>query len=351
MATLTEFAYHTRKFVKYGGAALIFIIVGRLILNMAINLWKQLHPPPPPPPTVAFGKLPALTFPVSDYDGLFKYQVETPNQKLPVFPDRATIYFMPSIQANLLALDKAKQKAVLLGFTQAPQPFKDEEVYRWVKNEVAARILEMNIISGTFTLTYSWENDPTILSQKNLPGEEQAKIEISNFLQKAGLYEEDLQLGEKKVSYLKTSGRKLLPAVSLSEANFVQVEMFRADIEELPVLTPDPSKGIISFTLSGAADSQRKIVSVDYNYFPVKYDSFATYPIKTAATALEQLKSGQGFIASWNKSENRTIIIRRVYLAYLDIKQPQKFLQPIIVFQGDDNFTAYVPAVTSQWVN
>jgi len=255
MASLTEISSTTRKLVKYGSAALVFIIIGRVVLSLAVNLYNQLNPPPPPPPTTAFGKLPSISFPVSDYDGLFKYQVQTPTQKLPEFPDRAVVYFMPSTQPNLLALDRAKQKAALLGFAQAPEETPEEDIYQWIRNDAASTILKMNIISGSFKLAYAWENDPNILNQKSLPGEEQAKVEVQNYLQKAGLLETDLQLGKKQINYLKISGRKLVPAVSLSEANFVNVEMFRQNIEELPVLTPDPDKGIVSFILSGSQES------------------------------------------------------------------------------------------------
>ncbi|NMB56402.1 hypothetical protein GYA19_00515, partial [Candidatus Beckwithbacteria bacterium] len=43
------------------------------------------------------------------------------------------------------------------------------------------------------------------------------------------------------------------------------------------------------------------------------------------------------------------IMIRNISLAYFDSKLPQKYLQPIYVFEGDDNsnreFIAYIPAL------
>jgi len=40
-----------------------------------------------------------------------------------------------------------------------------------------------------------------------------------------------------------------------------------------------------------------------------------------------------------------------VYLAYYDSLDPQTYLQPVFVFEGDDDFLAYVPAVEAAWVD
>lgn len=346
MASLTETAFYTRKIIKYLALSLSVLIIGRMFFNLISSIWRQFHPPAPPPPTVSFNKLPEIVFPLQEKTNNLQFKLETITGSMPKLPDRAKVFFMPYLQPNLLAPDRAKNKARFMGFKTEPKII-SEKIYQWIKNKDNQTKLEMNIFSGSFTYSYDWENDKTIALEKNLPGKEASLQEARNFLQRAQIIEEDILNGKNKIKYFQIQGGKLSPAISLSEANFVQIEMFRKDIENLPVLTSSPNKGIIDMLLSGNNNDDKKIVKVEFNYFPIKYDSWGTYPLKTANQAWQELKNGQGFIASWNKSNN--IIIRKVYLAYFDSFKPQKFLQPIIVFEGDNNFIAYISAITDDW--
>ena len=49
------------------------------------------------------------------------------------------------------------------------------------------------------------------------------------------------------------------------------------------------------------------------------------------------------------QSESGQVVIREVYLAYYDAGEQVEFYQPVIVFAGDNNFIAYVPAVTADY--
>lgn len=347
MPTLTTTAYYTRKVVKYGSVVLVILIFSKVIIEGAIAFWKKIHPPAPPAPTVIFGKIPAIEFPPKENIGGLEYVLETPTGALPEFPDRAKVFFVPYQRPNLLALDRAKQEAKLMDFTNEPLKL-SEKMYKWIKANNELATLEMDVFSGSFTYNYNWQLDQNILSGKSLPGKEQAKTEAINFLKKVNILEDDLLNGRAEVEYLKLSGSSLMPAVSPSEANFCRVDMFRQNVDELSVLTATQTKGIVTIMFSGIYQYEKRVVKVEFNYFPIKYDSMGTYPIKTAATALQELKMGQGFIARWSGSGS-SVVIRRIYLAYYDSEKPQNYLQPIIVFEGDDNFFGYVSAVTAEW--
>jgi hypothetical protein len=77
-------------------------------------------------------------------------------------------------------------------------------------------------------------------------------------------------------------------------------------------------------------------------------DESGTYPIKSATTAFEDLKSGNAFILS-HSGDSTNVKIKKVYLALFYEGKLQKYLTPVIVFEGDNNFLAYVPAVTDEW--
>lgn len=362
MSRLTHTAITTKKALKYGTIGLAAYLILRLVFIGAVNLWRKLHPPPASAPTVAFGKLPPIEFPQSVADG-FSYQLETPTGALPRFSDRAAVYFMNYKRPNLLALDRAKQTAKLLGFTSNPIAI-DVETYSWSQQLPAILELQMNIVTGAFAINYQWQNDDQILVEKNLSGNNQAIQEAKSYLERAQLLADDLELEEIKVSYLKAVAGKLLPAVSLSEANFVKVDFFRKSIEEIalttleavslippkkiPTVTAEPENGVVSFIFSGSLIPQKRIVHVAYNYFPVVYESSSTYPLKDAAAAWEEIKNNNAYVAQV-KEGIKDVVVRKIYLAYYDTGS-QKFLQPVYVFEGDEEFIAYVSAVASEWV-
>lgn len=348
MATLTVTAFYTRKTIKYGAIALVAFVVLKFSLGLASDIWRRLNPPPPPPPTVAFGKLPPIAFPEQEDLPELTFRLETIQGGLPTLDDVSKAYFMPKEGPNLLALDRAQEKARRMGFLTSPTAI-SPTVYAWNNNAVPPTILEMDIISGNFSLRYAYENDQTLLNQKNLPSNEQAATEAKTFLSSNRLLESDLSTGRIEFFYLRFMPPNLISAISLSEADFVRANIFRADLDGMRILPPNPRKALISILFSGRRETGRRILEVKYIYFPIERTTFATYPLKTSTQAWDELQQGNGFIANLGQNENGEITIRRVYLAYFDSETPQHFLQPIFVFEGDRDFYAYVPAVSSEW--
>jgi hypothetical protein len=346
MATLTETAYYTRRFINLSIFTIIFLIIFKIAWGKGVAWWRKNHPPPPPPPTVSFGKLPKIQFPQQKKLDL-SYRLETPSGGLPDFGPQAKVYFIPAKKPNLLALERAKILARNLGFIQEPEKI-SETVYRWTNYEGLVSILEMDIITQNFQIKKQWQEDQSILINKRLPNQEMAIMEAENFLQKAGLLYDDLKNGTKKVSFWKFTPQALTPVLSLSEADFVKVVFLRASLDEMPIMPPNPQKGLISVLISGSTQFNKRILEVEFSYAPVLKDTFGTYPLKTPAQAWEELKAGKAFVANLGNNQ-KEITIRRVYLAYFESNQPQEYLQPIYVFEGDNNFVAYVPAITNQW--
>ncbi|MFC1627146.1 hypothetical protein ACFL18_01145 [Patescibacteria group bacterium] len=348
MATLTETAQSARKLIKVGG----LLIVVFLILKAGIFVYQKylvvVNPPPPPSPTVEFGKLPSVSFPKKLHPEL-TLRLETPTGGTPSLGDRATVYLMPIKRSNFLALEQASETAKKLGFSSKPKEI-TERRYKWENSEFLPSELEMDIIDGSFIIKRNWQADPTILSEKQLPGKEQTTVEVKNFLREGGLMTDELNEAQVEVSYLTFSSGQYQEAISLSEADFVKANVFRPDIEESRVLPADPSKGIISIIFSGSRESEKRVVQAEYNYFPVNIDQLATYPIKTASQAWRELQTRQGYIASIGNNPTGVIAIRRIYLGYYDSETPTGFLMPIIIFEGDNDFYGYVSAITNEWL-
>jgi hypothetical protein len=115
-------------------------------------------------------------------------------------------------------------------------------------------------------------------------------------------------------------------------------------------VTPYPDEGAISFVFSGSKDIKKRVLQFAYTFWSIDYTTTATYGLKTSATAWEELQNGKGYIARYPTDGSTNVIIRNAYLAYYDSLDPQTYLQPVFVFEGDNDFLAYVPAVASPWI-
>jgi len=348
MASLTETAYYARKTIHYGILALVFLIVGKIVLNLAIDIYRKINPPPPPPPTVGFGKLPAIEFPSKDRPRL-TLKLETISDALPEFDDQTKVYLMPVALPNLLGLERATQVAAKLGFLFEPVA-QSNRLFEFNKASPVPSRLEYDIITGNFLLHVAWFNDPDFLKQKFLPSEPQAIAEAKGYLRTAELLAEGLAESDVTVTPLKAKGIELERAVSLSEADFIQIDLFRQPLEaDKPNITPVKTEGVVRVIISGSREQGERVIYTKYDYYPVNAAGFETYPLKTTQAAWEELMNGSGYIVSSDKNEGQATV-RSVKLGYFDAYEPQNYFQPVYIFEGDDNFTAVVPAIDPVWI-
>ncbi len=350
MSQLSEVASVSRKVIKYGAISLVIMIVGRGILGVTYKWWKATHPDPPPPPDVKFGKLSQLQFPKQVVDTTkFHYSLETPTGNLPTkLPKQYKVYFMPIKKPSLLAYDQAKQLAESLGFIREPKKL-SESRYRWSENLDVPTTLTMNIITGEFRFEKKWRNDDSYLTPTYFISKERAINLVKNQLSRLNLLPTDLESGENKISYWKVQNDKLVPAVALSKSQFLKIDLFRAPLDETPVLTIGPDKGLVTAVLGLQKNEKKQIVELTYKYFPVDQSQFATYPLIGVQTAWQRLQKGQAYFAQIPPANKTEVGIEDIYLAYYDAETPQQFMQPVYVFEGKD-FRAYVPAVADEWV-
>ncbi len=347
MTSLTQIAISARRIIRYTIFAIIFLIVGKFLLDAGIAIYLKIFPPAPPPPTVKFGKLTPVPFPKNNVSAKLNYVLETPEGGLPTkIPTQAKVYFMPKINPGLLSLDAARQKAISLGFAGNPEQ-KSETLYQF-KNQNFPVTLEMNIITQTFSISYDLNADRSPISAKP-PAAEVAASEFRAALSSANTLPADLT-GSLTPQFFKLSGGKFEPAISLSEADVVKVNLFRKSYDNLPVVTGNPAEANVWAIIGGAVNRDQQIIAAEYHYLPVDETQFATYPIKTPQIAFSELQNGGAFIANLGlNKDGDTLKIRRVYLAYFDPETEGDFFEPVYVFEGDNGFVAYLPAVTANY--
>lgn len=345
--TLTKASVTSRRVIRYGFILIIAIILARLTFLSGVNLYERFFPDPPPKPTVNFGKLPKLPFgEVNSAEGL-SYTLETVDATLPSFPDQVNVYLMPKPQSSIRALDRAKNIAEELGFSREGRELV-ETVYVFSKGNQPST-LSMNIVTGIFSISYDVNSNPQLFTTIP-PTPDSAVDTLKRLLSRAELLKDLGEGAPYTTQLLRIESGELEDAVSLSEANLIKVNLFRRDYgpegNKIPSVTPDPSQANVWFLLGGVG---APIIAGEYHYFPIDSSKNSTYPIKTSQEAWEDLKNGEGFIASPGTSGEENITIRNVYMAYYDPGQYVEFYQPVIVFEGEDDFVAYVPAVTDEY--
>jgi hypothetical protein len=350
MASLTETSIISRKIIRYGFYLLIFLISFRFIFNSAKAIYLKIFPPPPPKATVAFGKLPKLPFPEKDFPKGLNIKIETADTSLPKFPIHLPVYEMPPIPQSIDALEQARSIAERLRFEGGGVPLLEStpNIYRFVKKDSPSS-LRINILSKIFSIDYNILQDPSVVLGPPI-SHEQALTQIVNYLKSANLIRPDIDKDAVIThQYYKVEIDKFVPVSSQSEGNVVKINIFRKNFgpeSSIPSKTPEFPEANIWFMVGNRGIQE--IIRGEYYYFPIDESKFATYPIITAEEAIEKLKQGKAYLVSLDQ-DTKDITIRKIYLAYYDAGQYTPYYQPIVVFEGDNNFLSYVPAVVDEF--
>ncbi|OGM24240.1 hypothetical protein A2715_00170 [Candidatus Woesebacteria bacterium RIFCSPHIGHO2_01_FULL_39_32] len=349
MASLTSVSVSARKVIRYGVYAVILILILRFAFNVSLNLYRRFFPPRQPEPTLAFGKLPKLALPDRPTPQNIAYTLELPEGNLPTLIEQAVVYTMPPFQSDIEVVDNAKKTAQSLGFRPDGKVIVESipNVYIFEKSGGLSN-LTMNVITGVFSISYNINQNPSVV--RDTASTPEAAIEfVRSFLEGAKLLQSDLSDGPATHGFLKYEAGKFVPAISQSEANAIKVNLFRkgygAKNQDIPSVTPDMPESNVWFIVAGRS---RQIIAAEYHYFPIDKDKIATYPLKTSEAAFEELKQGKAFITNLPSITGGSVIIRKVYLSYYDAGQYAEYYQPVIVFEGDNNFYGFVPAVIDE---
>ena len=189
-ATLTLIAIKARKVIRYGIIAFVVIVIGRIVLIFAIDVYKKVVPQPPPPPTVGFGRMAALPFPDLNIElPELEFTISTPTGALPAFPPQLPVYYMPLKTATLFSFDKMRKIAGAFGFTREPRQETDT-LYNFTHPTIAATF-KADIVYETFSLSFNLAADSTPLDTR-APDVQTATSAVTQALRKADAFPEDL---------------------------------------------------------------------------------------------------------------------------------------------------------------
>jgi len=329
MATLSQAKVQTKKALILFGLSIVGLIFLTILFNVGVSIKQNFFPAPPPPAAAAFGKLPQIPFPPNTIKIDFSYTINTVSGFLPTLADRANVYKMLVPQPDLLALQRAEQKAAEMDYTDTPVSL-SSTLYQWYSQKNLPQTLTMDIITNNFKITSNFYQDSTVIAADKLPDETRAISMLKDFLSRGEAFSADIDETKSKVTFWNIVGNTLIPASSLSRAQVLRVDLFLKDFNNLPVLYPIPTYSIINaFIGSGpdvAGQSSPEILAAEFAHQNIQEENNSSYGVKTTAQAFEDLKNGNAYFASSTPGEKK-VIIKSVYLAYFH-KQPNNILCP-----------------------
>lgn len=256
---------------------------------------------------------------------------------------------MPKPVSNFLSFERAKKLATNLGFNGEASEI-SSRLFVWTDTNLPYRTIQADIISGNFILKYDYKSDLGIALEKDLPTKDRALSEITSFFDMIGVSSSEILTGDLKVTFLKLTGNQLTQTTSLSEADFVRLDIFRPNLDQMPIYSFDPTESLVYFIFSGSKNQNKRFIEVGYTYNPISFDNYATYPIRSSEDAYKDLTSGNGYVARIGENSKKVNILK-IYLAYFEPSEPQTYLQPVYVFEGEKGYLGYVSAITREWLN
>lgn len=347
MITLNQATSLTKKIAKWSA-----IIVGSLILLLILArvgkiLKEIIAPTPMPPPTVSFGKLPPIEFPKSSSAQQLNYYIDTVTGTLPKFPDRTKVFKIEKPNPDLLALAKTGEKVARAGFSSSAGRVL-ENTYQWTyPQSPALRKINVDIFTLQFSVSSAFLENQSVILGQNLSDPNNAKAAAQDFLLSLSFLYDDLDLEKTKTNLFSINNSVLVPATSVSTTQVIEIDFFQKNIDKLPVVYPKTHNSTMNIFVGGG-ENQSQVVKADFFHQNISSES-ATYPIKTASDAFLELKNGNAYILF--SSGNKDVSINNVYLGYYMSNKEQDFLIPVVVFEGDNGFIAYVSAVMDEWIN
>lgn len=353
--TLTEAARLT-KFTMVFGTIFMIVALSSWVGYKAYDNYQKAHRPPPEiKPTVEWGALPKPKIPSSDVSSSnFAYSLSTPTGDLEPdkFPKIFNVYYIVDLEATLLASERAKEMADKLGFPKGPQIL-TESKYKYT-SDMGELTYQLDTANFKFERTATDSGD---LARKDEVIADEGKIvqEFKGYLRSNDLDKDLIKDGKASVEYDKGSQAESERAyLTLFQTGIAKPKKNPEDkneeVELVPIVSPDFKHGLINAVISKYQDIKQRYLALDYVYWPIDLEKPSTYPIKGVKQAYEELQQGKGFVII-EPTRSTEVSISKVYLAYYLPKEYTPYLQPVYVFEGENqNFVGYVPAVTDEYL-
>jgi len=275
--------------------------------------------------------------------GQINYTFDTIDGKPTTATSTAKIFQLQTGQVSFGYLNKIYLTAKSLGF--------DTEIVKHTKTDNITEFdngrqrLSIDIQNYNFIYEYRFADEPDMFKDVRFPEKEESEQKAKNFLTLVDRYPEELSKGKTNAIFFNYNPQdQVMNRVEdSSQANMVEVDFFRPDIDNFPIVSPlnlnSQNYVIMMFTNDGF-----KILRAQVKFFETDQSKIGIYPLITGDEAFAKLQAGEAYFLKFQENQS-DVTIKKMFLAYLDPDVYQPYLQPVYVFWGDNEFSAYVPAV------
>jgi hypothetical protein len=324
------------------------------------------------PPNVLYGQLPKLNFESRRvFNTQIEFELNTRGGLLPVnFPKKMVVYKFQEPKFSYLAGKNAEEHAAVLGFNDNDLISNlKSDLFEW-RDLITTSRLTIDLNTNKLNVTTQMDKIADQLYD-NKVDKNRLDQNVATLFEKIGRFDDSYKIGSKKITYGRVLGSKILEATDKEPSNVVRVDIFR-NIGKYPILSDDPREGNLNIIVGKNSRQPDPLNNpiVNAYYWEIDPDDSATYPISFISDVWNEVRNGNGVLSGvYLKNKNpfepyeqvhiERILINDIYLAYLDTKENQTFLQPIYVFEG--NFSArgskggdvviYYPAIQPEFIN
>ena len=345
--TLTELSFYSRKYLPFG-------ILAVLVLFIVFYMFKLLFMLIQPVNTQRayinpiFDKITVPLLREATPSAGFNYILDTIEGRPVTASESAKVYFMPASTARFGYKEKIYLIAKTLGF--------DTEIVKYKLNDKDAVLsdltqkLTVDITNFNFYYQYHFEKNKELFENIAFPSKSQIENKAIDFLKSINRYPEELAQGKINLVffYYNPETNELSKVNRSQEANVVEVDMYRPDVDGFSTITTSfPNSQ--NFILMVFKEKEFKILRAQIKFYEKSNEQVGVYPLRTGDVAWEEFKKGRGYILSRTEGE-KDITVKTMFTAYLDPEINQKYLQPVYVFLGSGNFVGILPAVDSKYL-
>jgi hypothetical protein len=345
--TLTELSYYSRKFLPLGMIGFLLFLIFFYLIKLMLLLYV------PAPKSVVtinpiFQKISPVKVENASSSAGINFILDTIEGRPITATEEAQVFFLPQPIAKLNYRQKIYLMAKNFGF--------DTELTKHQLNGKIAtfsdgqRKLEIDITNYNFFYDYQFASQSSLFQQTIIPPPKEIENKAISFLKSVSRYPEELSVGRTNILYFYYQPD--LNTFSVVEkpqlANAVEIDFFRPNIGDFSFISPKfPNSH--NFVLMVFYPESFKVLRAQIKFFEKSADQVGIYPVKTGDLAWEELTKGKGIVLA-NPKNQKDITIKSMVFSYLDPDFYQPYLQPVYLFLGEDNFAAYVPAVSSDYL-
>lgn len=348
--TLTEVSYFSRKFAPF--AILIFVIVLILFYTFKLMfLFAELNKPKVVEINPIFKEIRLLELPEATPSSQHTYVMDTVEGEPITATEAAKVFFIPKSPFRFGYKEKISVIAKTLGFEGNGLEYQLSAKKTDAIFEDKKRKFVIDINNFNFKFDQDITRSPELFQKPAIPDKESAQNKAIDFLKSFDRYPTDLAKGRMNVIFLQydTVSSRTAVLEDNKDANMAEVDFYRADIDQFPIVSPKYFNSQNYVTMVQTVNGYQ-VVGAQMQFFEKSEGQVGIYPIIDGQTAFEKLATGSGFIVSGANLPQKQIPIKRMFMGYFDPNTYQEYLQPVYVFLGDNNFVAYVPAVTDKYL-